>query len=214
MRRTPGASAFRLRGRVCAVPLIIGMLLATPGLAVAQPGSPDLAALVAAVANANQKLARPRRRHPGPAGKRQQGDRRRADRAGQRRRRAAGSRCQRAAGRGGQHRDRRGAAAVRHLRRRNVCQRPVGFLPDRQRPRRHPSHRGRRSDVVGELAAGDHRSSARPHRASEQGIGRAAGQAERRQGRRRRGSQSADRGVGADAGAADVQARSRPSWTS
>ena len=56
MRRTPGASASRLRGRVCAVPLIIAVLLATPGLAVAQPGSPDLAALVAAVANANQKL--------------------------------------------------------------------------------------------------------------------------------------------------------------
>ena len=56
MRRTPGASASRLLGRVCAVPLIIAVLLATPGLAVAQPGSPDLAALVAAVANANQKL--------------------------------------------------------------------------------------------------------------------------------------------------------------
>jgi cell wall-associated NlpC family hydrolase len=39
------------------VTLAIGMLLATPGLAVAQPGSPDtLGALVAAVANANQKL--------------------------------------------------------------------------------------------------------------------------------------------------------------
>jgi cell wall-associated NlpC family hydrolase len=48
MRRTP---------RVSAVTLAIGMLLATPGLAVAQPGSPDsLGALVAAVANANQKL--------------------------------------------------------------------------------------------------------------------------------------------------------------
>ena len=57
MRRTPGASASRLCGRVCAVPLIAGMLLATPGLAVAQPGSPDsLGALVAAVANVNQKL--------------------------------------------------------------------------------------------------------------------------------------------------------------
>ena len=56
MRRTPGASASRLLGRVCAVPLIIAVLFATPGLAVAQPGSPDLAALVAAVANANQKL--------------------------------------------------------------------------------------------------------------------------------------------------------------
>jgi cell wall-associated NlpC family hydrolase len=48
MRRNP---------RVRAVTLAIGMLLATPGLAVAQPGSPDtLGALVAAVANANQKL--------------------------------------------------------------------------------------------------------------------------------------------------------------
>ncbi|MFG1933670.1 NlpC/P60 family peptidoglycan endopeptidase RipA [Mycobacterium sp. NPDC048908] len=48
MRRTP---------RVRAVTLAIGMLLATPGLAVAQPGSPDsVGALVAAVANANQKL--------------------------------------------------------------------------------------------------------------------------------------------------------------
>src|SRR5882757_2809886 len=47
MRRTP---------RACAIPLVIGMLLATPGLAVAQPGSPDIAGLVAAVANANQEL--------------------------------------------------------------------------------------------------------------------------------------------------------------
>src|SRR3979411_1956546 len=39
-----------------AVPMIIGLLLATPGLAAAPPGSPDLAGLVAAVANANQKL--------------------------------------------------------------------------------------------------------------------------------------------------------------
>jgi cell wall-associated NlpC family hydrolase len=37
--------------------LIAGVLLATPGLAIAQPGSPDtVASLVAAVANANQKL--------------------------------------------------------------------------------------------------------------------------------------------------------------
>jgi cell wall-associated NlpC family hydrolase len=43
--------------RVCATTLAVGMLLATPGLAVAQPGSPDtLGSLVAAVANANQKL--------------------------------------------------------------------------------------------------------------------------------------------------------------
>ncbi len=48
MRRNP---------RVRAVMLAIGMLLATPGLAIAQPGNPDtLGQLVAAVANANQKL--------------------------------------------------------------------------------------------------------------------------------------------------------------
>ncbi|MDT5243250.1 MAG: peptidoglycan DL-endopeptidase RipA [Mycobacterium sp.] len=47
MRRTP---------RACAIPLVIGILLATPGVAVAQPGSQDIAGLVAAVANANQEL--------------------------------------------------------------------------------------------------------------------------------------------------------------
>jgi cell wall-associated NlpC family hydrolase len=48
MRRNP---------RVRALTLAIGMLLATPGLAVAQPASQDtLGALVAAVANVNQKL--------------------------------------------------------------------------------------------------------------------------------------------------------------
>jgi peptidoglycan DL-endopeptidase RipA len=48
MRRTP---------RVRAVTLAIGVLLATPGLAVAEPASPDtLGELVAAVANTNQKL--------------------------------------------------------------------------------------------------------------------------------------------------------------
>jgi peptidoglycan DL-endopeptidase RipA len=56
VRRTPGASASRLPWRVCAIPISIGMLLATPGLAAAQPGSPDLAALVAAVADTDQKL--------------------------------------------------------------------------------------------------------------------------------------------------------------
>jgi peptidoglycan DL-endopeptidase RipA len=54
MRRSHRASTSRLYARVCAVPLTIGMLLATPGLAVAQPDS--LASLVAAVANANQRL--------------------------------------------------------------------------------------------------------------------------------------------------------------
>jgi cell wall-associated NlpC family hydrolase len=47
MRRTP---------RACAIPLVMGMLLATPGVAVAQPGSQDIGGLVAAVANANQEL--------------------------------------------------------------------------------------------------------------------------------------------------------------
>jgi peptidoglycan DL-endopeptidase RipA len=62
MRRTARASASRLYGRVCAVPLTAGMLLATalfggPVPAAADPGSSDtIAALVAAVANANQKL--------------------------------------------------------------------------------------------------------------------------------------------------------------
>ena len=54
MRRSRRASNPRLFGRVCAVPLTIAVLLATPGLAVAQPDT--LSSLVAAVANANQKL--------------------------------------------------------------------------------------------------------------------------------------------------------------
>jgi peptidoglycan DL-endopeptidase RipA len=54
MRRLHRASTSRLCARVCAVPLTIGMLLATPGLVVGQPDS--LASLVAAVANADQKL--------------------------------------------------------------------------------------------------------------------------------------------------------------
>ncbi|WP_326546833.1 NlpC/P60 family peptidoglycan endopeptidase RipA [Mycolicibacterium sp. ND9-15] len=57
MRRTPGASATRPHGRFGAALLATAMLFATPGLATAQPGSSDsLAALVAAVANADQKL--------------------------------------------------------------------------------------------------------------------------------------------------------------
>jgi peptidoglycan DL-endopeptidase RipA len=54
MRRSHRASISRLCARVCVVPLTFGMLIATPGLAVAQPD--NLASLVAAVANANQKL--------------------------------------------------------------------------------------------------------------------------------------------------------------
>lgn len=61
MRRTVGASASWLYGRFLAVPVTAGMLLATAmsgGVpAVADPGAPDqVATLVAAVANADQKL--------------------------------------------------------------------------------------------------------------------------------------------------------------
>ncbi len=62
MRRTPRASASRLFGRACAVPVIIGVLAATVfstsgGIAAAEPSSPDtVGSLVAAIANVNQKL--------------------------------------------------------------------------------------------------------------------------------------------------------------
>jgi peptidoglycan DL-endopeptidase RipA len=62
MRRIPRASRFRLCGRVCAVPLTVGMLLATVFsqsgvIATAEPGSPEtIGSLVASVADANQKL--------------------------------------------------------------------------------------------------------------------------------------------------------------
>ncbi|BBY42801.1 NlpC/P60 family peptidoglycan endopeptidase RipA [Mycolicibacterium celeriflavum] len=57
MRRTPGASATRPCERFCAALLAAVMLLATPGLSLAQPSSPEsLAALVAEVAEADQKL--------------------------------------------------------------------------------------------------------------------------------------------------------------
>lgn len=57
MRRTPGASATRPCERFCAALVVATMLATTPGLALAQPSSPDsLAALVAAVADADQRL--------------------------------------------------------------------------------------------------------------------------------------------------------------
>ncbi|MGK2903442.1 MAG: NlpC/P60 family peptidoglycan endopeptidase RipA [Mycobacterium sp.] len=65
MRRTPGASASRYYGRVCAVPLSLGVLFVgavphgpiTGPVAVAEPVGPEgIAALVAAVADANQRL--------------------------------------------------------------------------------------------------------------------------------------------------------------
>lgn len=65
MRRTPGASASRFYGRICAVPVTVGLLcagvlpdgpIAAP-IAIADPAKPEgIAALVAAVADANQKL--------------------------------------------------------------------------------------------------------------------------------------------------------------
>ncbi|MDO0976878.1 NlpC/P60 family peptidoglycan endopeptidase RipA [Mycolicibacterium frederiksbergense] len=65
MRRTPGASASRNYGRVCAIPLSLGILFAgtlpegpiTGPVAIAEPVGPEgVAALVAAVADANQRL--------------------------------------------------------------------------------------------------------------------------------------------------------------
>jgi peptidoglycan DL-endopeptidase RipA len=58
MRRTARASASRLLGRMCALPLTVGLLMST-ALWCGAPGSADtdnVATLVAAVANANQKL--------------------------------------------------------------------------------------------------------------------------------------------------------------
>lgn len=59
MRRNPGASASRPRGRFCAALLAMGLMLATPGLLTPAPAAAQpegIAELVAAVANANQKL--------------------------------------------------------------------------------------------------------------------------------------------------------------
>jgi peptidoglycan DL-endopeptidase RipA len=62
MRRTPRASASRLFGKACAVPVTVGVLVATTftasgGIAAAEPTSPDaIGSLVAAIANVNQKL--------------------------------------------------------------------------------------------------------------------------------------------------------------
>ncbi len=61
MRRTPGASATRTYGRICAVPVTLGVLFAAAlpngAISIADPVGPEgVAALVAAVAEANQKL--------------------------------------------------------------------------------------------------------------------------------------------------------------
>ena len=189
--------------RLCAVPLTIGVLLATPGLAVAQPES--LASLVAAVANANQKL-----HELGTAIQTQQESVNKAivdvqtarDNAAAAQQEVDASQRTR---RGSQRRHCRGPAALRHLRCRNVCQWSVGVVSDRGRPRRHREHGRSRPDAVGQRAAGDHQSAAGPNRTDQSGISGAAGQAERRSSRRGRGRQPADGGVGADGSSADVQ---------
>lgn len=58
MRRTARASASRLVGRMCALPLTVGMLMTTTlwGGGAASADTENVAGLVAAVANANQKL--------------------------------------------------------------------------------------------------------------------------------------------------------------
>ena len=206
MRRTPGASASRLCGRVCAVPLIAGMLLATPGLAVAQPGSPDsLGALVAAVANVNQKLE-----DLGAAIQAKQESVNKAivdvqtardnAAAAQRELDASGQRVKDAntAIAAAQDRFDTFAAAT-------YVNGPSSSYLTASDP----------SDILNTAATGqtlavstqqvDQRSAAGPHRAGEQGVGRTAGQAERRSGCHRCGSQPADRGVGADRCPADVQ---------
>ena len=90
MRRTPRASASRLCGRVCAVPLIVGMLLATVfsnrwdrRRRARQPGRHRVPGRRGR--ERQPETAGPGRRRAGPAGERQQGHRRRADRARQRR---------------------------------------------------------------------------------------------------------------------------------
>ena len=205
MRRTPGAS---LSGcwRVCAVPLIIGMLLATPGLAVAQPGSPDtIGALVAAVANANQKL-----QDLGAAIQAQQESVNKAIVDVQTARDNAAAAQQEVDASAQRVAEANTAIAAAQQRFDTFAAATyVNGPSDSYLTASDPA------DILSTAAAGQtlsvssqqvhHQSSARPHRAGEQGVGRAVGQAERRQGGRRRGSQSADRGVGAHAGAADVQ---------
>ena len=206
MRRTPGASASRLCGRVCAIPLIAGHAARhsrSGRRATRQPGQPR--GPRRRRRQRQPEAAGPRRRHPGQAGECQQGDRRRADGPRQRGRRPARTRRQWTACQGCEHRDRGRAGSLRHVRRRDVCERSVELLPDRVRSQRHPQHRRNRADAGGQHPAGDQRSAAGPHRAGEQGVGRTAGQAERRSGCHRCGSQPADRGVGADRCPADVQ---------
>ncbi len=148
----------------------------------------------------------PRCRHPGQAGERQQGDRRRADRTGQRRRGAARSRRQRSSA------SRRPTPRSRTRRSDSTRSPPRPMSTDR--PTRYLTATDP-ADIVNTAAAGQTLSLVRaaggrqpaagPHRAGEQGVRRAAGQAERRPGRRGRRGQPADRGIGADRRAADVQ---------
>ena len=124
--------AFGVRGCRC----FRGLLLATPGSAVAEPGSPDSIAGRSSpnVANVNQKL-----QDLGAAIQAQQEGVNKAivdvqtarDNADTAQREVDG---QRSARRGGQHRDRGGAAALRHVRRRDVHQRAVESVPDGHDP--------------------------------------------------------------------------------
>ena len=219
MRRTPGASASPAALAAWRIARsAIGTLLATPGAGSRAAGQVPTASPRSSprVANANQQLqdlgaeiqaqqesvnkaivdVQTARDMPPPA--QQEVD-------------ASQARAQ-----GGQRRHRGRAAAVRHLRRVDICERAVRVLPDR---RRDPA------DVISTAAAGQtlsvssraghDRSAAGSHRAGQQGIGRAAGQAECRQ---RPSSTPKPASRARSSALTDARSRrsrpSRPSWTS
>ena len=182
------------------------MLISTPGLAPADPGSPDsIAALIAAVADANQKL-----QDLGAAVQSQQESVNKALVDVQSARDAAAAAQQQVdvSQRGVTDANAAIAAAqqaLRRLRRRDLRQRPVGFVPGRGRSRRH-----HRTAAAGETLAVSaqqviSRPAAGPHRTGEQRVRRAAGQAERRPGRRRCAIQSGRRGRSTDHRAAELR---------
>ena len=160
MRRTPRASASRLFGRACAVPVTIGVLLASAfsasnGIAAAEPSSPDGHRVACRRDRERQpEAAGPGCRRAGPAGGRQQGDRRCRNRARQRRRGTARRGRQPSGRRRLQRRDQVRATAVRHLRGVDVRQRTVEFVSDRRRPLRHPRHRRGGPDAGRQRTAG------------------------------------------------------------
>ena len=209
MRRIPRASGVGdLRASAG-----IGMLLAAPGLARREPGAPDIAALVAAIANVNQKLQelgadiQAQQESVNKAIVDVQTARDNAATAPQRGRRQQARRRRR------RRRDHLRAAQVRHLRRVHLCQRAVEFVSDRRRPRRHHRHGLRRTDACHQRTAGRHRSAAGAHRTGQQGVRGPAREAEGRPGHRGRAGQPGRRRVGAEVGPADFRRRSRPSST-